>query len=320
MTPTESATATDEQAWDISTIVASLREIRNASLSSRHRTDRPVKLPSRKAITSVMEGLVAALFPHRMGSRTLSDECVDYFVGYTLDIALRELTQQVERELVFLADDDQDQEFNSQPEALRATAEIIVRKFAECLPDVRVMLETDVVAACLSDTAAQNADEVLACYPGLTAIVYHRLAHVLFQLQATLTARIIAEIAHSITGVEIHPGATIGEGFFIVHGTGIIIGPTAVIGRRVRLYHGVTLGAKRNLANDIEMLSECVPRHPRIEDDVVIYAGATLLGNITIGHGSIIGGNVWLTRSVPPRSVITQAQLQSEEFDDGSGI
>ncbi len=133
-------------------------------------------------------------------------------------------------------------------------------------------------------------------------------------------ARIIAEIAHSLTGIDIHPGAQIQGSFFIDHGTGVVIGETTVIGERVRLYHAVTLGAKRFPADENGVSIKGNSRHPTVEDDVVIYAGATVLGRITIGRGSVIGGNVWLTRSVPPGSNISQARLRSEDFDAGSGI
>ena len=162
---------------------------------------------------------------------------------------------------------------------------------------------------------------MLICYPGVTAVIHYRLAHALFEIGAPLIARIMAEIAHSQTGVDIHPGATIAGSFFIDHGTGVVIGETAIVGERVRLYHGVTLGAKRFDQAADGSLVKGAPRHPIVEDDVVIYAGATILGRITLGKGSTIGGNVWLTRSIPPGSHISQAKLRSDEdFESGSGI
>ena len=155
---------------------------------------------------------------------------------------------------------------------------------------------------------------MLVYYPGIQAIIYHRIAHELHLLGLLLVARIIAEIAHSLTGIDIHPGATIGESFFIDHGTGVVIGETAVIGRHVRLYQAVTLGAKRFPIDEYGHLIKGNPRHPIIEDDVVIYAGATVLGRITISRGSIIGGNVWLTHSIPPNSHITQASSQERSI------
>jgi serine O-acetyltransferase len=196
----------------------------------------------------------------------------------------------------------------------------ITREFAAKLPSVRALPESDVRAAYEGDPAARSIDEVLFCYPGIVAITHHRLAHELHKLGAPLIARIISEIAHSATGIDIHPGAQIGGSFFIDHGTGVVIGETAVIGCHVRLYQAVTLGAKRFAIDDSGALIKGGASHPIVEDDVVIYAGATILGRITVGRSSIIGGNVWLTRSVPPGSNITQAQARSDVFVDGGGI
>ena len=151
-------------------------------------------------------------------------------------------------------------------------------------------------------------------------MIHHRVAHELYRLGLPMIARMVAEIAHSLTGIDIHPGARIGRSFFIDHGTGVVIGETAVIGDRVRLYQAVTLGAKNFPTDDQGNLLKGHPRHPLVEDDVVIYAGATILGRITIGKGSVIGGNVWLTRSVPPCSQISQAKVRSEDYTEGSGI
>jgi serine O-acetyltransferase len=150
--------------------------------------------------------------------------------------------------------------------------------------------------------------------------MHHRLAHILYQLGAPLVARMISELAHSATGIDIHPGAQIAESFFIDHGTGVVIGETAIIGRYVRVYQAVTLGAKRFQKDDNGLLVKGNARHPIVEDNVVIYAGATILGRITIGQGSTIGGNVWLTHSVPPGSNISQASTRSELFQGGAGI
>ena len=154
----------------------------------------------------------------------------------------------------------------------------------------------------------------------LKAIIHHRIAHELYRLGAPIIARIIAELAHSATGIDIHPGAQIAGNFFIDHGTGVVVGETAVIGERVRLYQAVTLGAKRLPADGSGALIKGEARHPVVEDDVVIYAGATVLGRVTVGRGSVIGGNVWLTRSVPTGSRIVQAQADKEVFENGAGI
>ena len=175
-------------------------------------------------------------------------------------------------------------------------------------------------AAFDGDPSARSTEEVLLSFPGVKAITHHRIAHALHVLGAPIVARIIASLAHGATGIDIHPGATIGSAFFIDHGTGVVIGETTEIGARVRLYQAVTLGAKRFSVDETGALVKGEPRHPIVEDDVVIYAGATILGRVTIGKGSSIGGNVWLTRSVPPGSTIVQAQARSETFDHGAGI
>lgn len=299
---------------DIDSIVGELRALRVASLESRNRHDRPPRLPSRKILASVAEGLSAAMFPNRLGSAELADEGIDHYVGHILNMTLRELMVQIQHELHYnsgleiLSDED------------RAQSVAITQAFAKSLPEVRRLLESDIKAAYEGDPAARNIDEVLVCYPGITAITHYRLAHVLHELGVPLIARMISEIAHSVTGVEIHPGAQIGGSFFIDHGTGVVIGETAIIGHNVRLYQAVTLGAKRFPVDENGALVKGNLRHPIVEDDVVIYAGATILGRITIGRGSTIGGNVWLTRSVPPGSNITQAHTRHEIFENGAGI
>lgn len=302
---TEATEVLDQgDALGISQVVGALRDVRLASLEHRNRRDRPPKLPARKALAEVVEGLGAALFPNRLGLPDLREEGIDYFVGHTLDVALRELIAQVRLELDFAAD-KVDTAGKTRGQALN-----LVRDFAARLPQVRLLLDSDIRAAFEGDPAARSVDEVLVCYPGINAIIHYRIAHVLHQLGVPLVARIITEIAHSATGIDIHPGASIDEGFFIDHGTGVVIGETCVIGRHVRLYQAVTLGAKRFPQEADGSLVKGHARHPVVEDDVVIYAGATILGRITIGSGSVIGGNVWLTYSVPPNSNITQAQMR----------
>ena len=301
--------------WNIDAIVSELRGLRNRSLEERQRENRPPQLPSRKILMEILDGFSAVLFPNRLGSGDVTREGVDYFVGHTLNSTLRRLLGQITKELLFHA--EQAGEEGTDP---RAKAMEITREFAARLPRLRALLDTDIEAAYQGDPAARSVDEVLVCYPGVSAVICHRLAHELYRLDVPLVARMIAEIAHSSTGIDIHPGAEIGGSFFIDHGTGVVIGETSIIGQRVRLYQAVTLGAKRFPVDDHGALLKGHARHPIVEDDVVIYAGATILGRITIGHGSTIGGNVWLTRSVPPGSNITQAQARNELFDAGAGI
>lgn len=303
--------------WDISNIVSELRQARNEWRSRRGWSREPGvrELPSREVLGSMVTQLCGALFPMRLGPQDLREESEDYYVGHTLDSALNLLQYQAQLELRYTGR-QQGLDVSSQEINQKATA--LVREFAASLPALRRILDTDVQAAFKGDPAARSLDEVLLCYPGILATIYHRLAHRLHELGVPLLARVIAELAHSQTGIDIHPGAQIGQGFFIDHGTGVVIGETAIIGERVRLYQAVTLGAKTFPSDNNGGLQKGLPRHPIIEDEVVIYAGATLLGRITIGKGSTIGGNVWLTRSVPPGSVVTQASLRNLATAGGS--
>jgi serine O-acetyltransferase len=302
-----------DQVWRLDDIVAELATI-GAKSQKRLYPGRPQpELPSREAVVAIVTGLVAALFPRHFGSPGLASDEVDLFVADTLDQALRALRQQVRRELHLL----ETGETLGQGEVERRATEI-VQEFAQDLPRIKALLHSDIQAAFDGDPAAKSLDEVVFCYPGVAAIIRHRFAHRLYLLGAPLLARIIAELAHAQTGIDIHPGAEIGESFFVDHGTGVVIGETARLGRRVRLYQAVTLGAKRFEVDATGAIVKGGDRHPILEDDVVIYAGATVLGRITIGRGSSIGGGVWLTKSVPPGSTITQAK--SESFDDGGGI
>ncbi len=292
--------------WPLDAIVARLRDLRERSLAQRQRVPRPTRLPSRVALGELIDLLIAALFPHRMGSFEFSVGGTDHFVGHTLDRALRLLAAQVERELYFVDPAPPDLD------TARTQARRLVADFARELPAIRELLDSDIDAAYEGDPAARSVDEILACYPGVTAVIHHRIAHRLLELGAPLVARMIAAIAQATTAVDIHPGARIGRSFFIDHGTGVVIGETAVIGERVRLYQAVTLGAKRFPKAADGTLVKGIPRHPIVEDDVVIYAGATILGRVTIGRGSSIGGNVWLTHSVPPGSQIAQGPSRAD--------
>ena len=303
---------------DIAPVVAELRALRVRSLESRKREIHPPKLPSRTILKDVIDGLATVLYPNRLGAGDLNDEGIDYFVGHTLDANLHRLQEQIQRELRFRA--EQDGNLFPDSQEIDAQAFSIVRQFAATLPRSRELLDTDLNAAFEGDPAAHSIDEVLVCYPGIAAVINHRLAHELYKLGLPLIARMIAEIAHSLTGIDIHPGAAIGPHFFIDHGTGVVIGETTIIGKRVRLYQAVTLGAKRFPADENGVLIKGNARHPIIEDDVVIYAGATILGRITIGRGSTIGGNVWITRSIPENSNVSQAAPRQELFIHGAGI
>jgi serine O-acetyltransferase len=296
--------------FDLAQVVEGLREARKSWRGSLRFPREPGgrEFPAPEAVGSIVDGLRGALFPMRLGPSDLRQESEDYYVGHTLDAALQSLLIQVRLELRYQA---RQKGLIEQSEAsVEAKARQNVRDFAAALPAIRSLLDIDVRAAYEGDPAAGSVDEVLLCYPGIEAMIHFRMAHKLYELGLPLIARLITEKAHGATGIDIHPGATIGEGFFIDHGTGVVIGETAIIGSRVRVYQAVTLGAKRFPAEEDGTLKKGLPRHPIVEDDVVIYAGATILGRVTIGKGSTIGGNVWLTRSVPPESNITQANSQ----------
>jgi serine O-acetyltransferase len=296
--------------WNLGAIIDGLRISREATHNIRHQ-GRIRELPSREALTGIVNGLSAALFPTHYGRPNLTDESIDYFVGDTLNTTLNRLTEQVRRGLLFSSQPDEAGGPNDA--ALAERADGITRAFAAGLPAIRALLVSDVQAAFAGDPAATSVAEIMLCYPGTIAILYYRLAHSLHQLGAPFLARLISDIGHSLTGIDIHPGARIGASFFIDHGTGVVIGETAILGQRVRLYQAVTLGAKRFPADATGALVKGIPRHPIVEDDVVIYAGATILGRITIGAGSTVGGNVWLTQSVPPGSNVSQAQMRNDD-------
>jgi serine O-acetyltransferase len=319
----------NEQAWastethapeaslDLPHIVTQLRQARERwrVTQGRPRETSGRELPSREALAQIVAGLRGALFPMRLGPPDLRQDNEDYFVGHTLDTALHALLGQVRLELGHQA--------RSRAESGRSVDEhalYVVREFGAALPGIRELLDTDVLAAYRGDPAARSVDEVLLCYPGLHAVIHHRLAHRLHELGVPLLARIVAELAHGDTGIDIHPGARIGSHFFIDHGTGVVIGETAVIGRNVRIYQAVTLGAKRFEVDDEGQLKKGGARHPIVEDDVVIYAGATVLGRVTIGRGASIGGNVWLTHSVPAGSRIAQANALDDRLVDTASV
>lgn len=264
------------------------------------------ELPSRLNVLAAIEAIRSAFFPGYFERAPASARA---FVREKVEFAREALTEEVRRALSFAS-----------AGAQVSGAAKVVDQFISRLPDVRRLAATDVEAAFEGDPALRNRDEAILTYPGLLSVTSQRLAHELYLLDVPLLPRMITEAAHSKSGIDIHPGATIGESFFIDHGTGVVIGETARIGNRVRLYQGVTLGAKSFPRDAQGRPVKGADRHPIVEDDVVIYAEATILGRVTIGRGSVIGGNVWLTHSVPPGSRITQAAADAEAFVGGGGI
>jgi serine O-acetyltransferase len=298
-------------------VVDALCAANSGLLDARHHHGDRRLLPSRDIIAGLVDDLRAVLFPGHFGSSDLAAASLRYQIGARLDQAQRALREQVRRGLAFGCDHGaSDNGCRACDERANEITDALVAR----LPAIRALLGTDVRAAYDGDPAAQFIDETLFCYPGVAAVIHHRIAHELYQQNVPLIPRIIAELAHSATGIDIHPGAHIAGSFFIDHGTGVVIGETASIGRRVRIYQGVTLGARGFPGDDRGHPLKGLPRHPLVEDDVVIYAGATILGRITIGRGAIIGGNVWVTHSVAPGTRVTQAHFGHETFEGGSGI
>lgn len=301
----------------LSSVVAELDRQKDALATPLRRTYTGHHLPSRTEIRSLVDLLRAVIFPGYFGNRDVTEKSLSYHVGATLHRATLILVDEIHRGLCFACRKPADERVSAQCEA---EAREMTASFLERLPSLRQLLALDAVAAYEGDPAAPSPSEAIFCYPGVLALTSHRIAHELYRLGIPLIPRIISEHAHSETGIDIHPGARIGEKLFIDHGTGVVIGETSIIGDRVRLYQGVTLGAKSFPLDRQGHPIKGIDRHPIIEEDVTIYAGATILGRITIGAGSVIGGNVWLTRSLPPGSVISQARAVPEQFVDGGGI
>ncbi|MDR0878278.1 MAG: serine O-acetyltransferase, partial [Treponema sp.] len=255
-------------------------------------------LPSRESVADILLGLDELVFPGFHESQSLDHNNLGLITAEKVNHIARELIREVEKSLAFSTRNGDSTGCGQ--DGCHAAAELIVESFFDELPQIRSALNLDMKAAFKGDPAAKSYEEVIVSYPGFQAIAVHRLANFFWKAQTPLIPRMMSELVHGRTGIDIHPGATIGESFFIDHGTGVVIGETTVIGKNVKLYQGVTLGAlsvKKEEGNR--------KRHPTIEDDVTIYANATILGGeTTIGRGSVIGGSVWITESVPPESMV----------------
>ncbi|MBM6575112.1 serine acetyltransferase [Microvirga sp. SRT01] len=284
---------------------AGLRTAREAWRARQPEGRDVASFPSRAVVEDVVALLAAALYPRRLGQFRGKPVDEDNFVVAKLLAAFTALEREIGNELGYW----QAEARGAFEKDLPAT---IVRLFGATLGDIRRLIDSDVEAAFLGDPAARSVDEILVSYPGAIASLHHRISHQLDALGAPIVARLISEIGNERTGIDIHPGAAIGEEFFIDHGTGVVIGETAIIGARVRLYQHVTLGARSALgaARRKGEGGSRYARHPIVGDDVVVYAGATILGRVTIGARSTIGGNVWLLSDVPPDSVVVQPEAQ----------
>ncbi len=282
--------------WNLPRVVADLRRSRDVTHNIRP-PGRIPRAPSREALEALIKDFTAALFPRHYGQEGVDEADLDAFVSSKLASALERLAEQAARGFAFSRIPGE--EDGESPQTLEAAGEALARDFAAQLAPIRGLLVSDLQAAYKGDPAATNFPEILLSYPGVSAVLHHRFAHALHRLGATLLARLVSDIGRTRTGVDIHPGAAVGGSFFIDHGAGVVIGETAVIGERVRIYQGVTLGARSFPTDAAGFLIKGAPRHPIIEDDVVIYAGATVLGRVTIGRGATVGGHAWLTRSLP---------------------
>lgn len=288
-------------------------------LYHEHRDGDP--LPSAKELEEIIDLARAILFPGYFGKSSVNIHTIQYQIGVSMERLHKLLTQQILAGLCFglMAD-----ECECQSEIpCHETASALALKVIEKLPEIRRILATDVEAAYNGDPAADSFSEIISCYPVIKALTNYRLAHELVLLGVPLIPRMMTEMAHSETGIDIHPAATIGEHFTIDHGTGVVIGATCIIGNNVKLYQGVTLGAKSFPLDANGNPIKGIPRHPILEDNVIIYANATILGRITIGKGSVVGANVWVTKNLRPNTKKFKKEKVDSidlEYNQGMGI
>jgi serine O-acetyltransferase len=280
-----------------------------------HRPLHDIIMPSLDSLREIMDRLRAAIFPGYYGKTPMRQASLRYHLAANLDTLNALLTDQIMRGICFACEKEVGECEDCRQKAAKASITFLQR-----LPELRRLLIGDARAAYEGDPAATSPGETIFCYPSLYTMLHHRIAHELYLLHVPVIPRIISEMAHSRTGIDIHPGASIGEEFFIDHGTGVVIGETCIIGKNCRLYQGVTLGALSFPKNADGTLTKGIARHPVLEDHVTVYAGATILGRITVGAGSIIGGNVWLTNDVPAGSKIAQERNAQSTEDAMTGV
>lgn len=281
--------------------------------------ERTIGMASKEQIYQVLRMLRSALFPGVYEKHPIDESNIDILTGNNIRAAAIELKALIERCLINECK-NRENKHGDCTECIDKANDITVDLVAQ-LPSIREQLHKDIEAAYEGDPAAAKREEILLSYPSIEALSIHRLAHVLYLHRVPIIPRVMSEYAHGRTGIDIHPGAEIGEYFFIDHGTGVVIGETCVIGNHVKIYQGVTLGAKSFKLDEKGNPVKGIKRHPNVEDNVVIYAGSTILGGDTvIGHDSIIGGNVWLTGSVPPYSKVYNSQpsptIKNGKIDD----
>ena len=293
--------------------VAKLAEQSSKEVSMMPATVAP--LPSVEQVKRIVTLVKNIIFPDYFGKRQPDEAIRAYHIGVAMEELVTLLTKQIAHGLQFCENCEEERT----KDQVYGEAEKLALEFIDALPEIKRLLYTDIQAMFDNDPAAPNYGEVIFSYPSMNTMTHYRIAHKLHELKVPVIPRIITELAHSKTGIDIHPGAQIGEYFAIDHGTGVVIGETTIIGNHVTLYQGVTLGAKSfKYDENGNMLN--VPRHPILEDNVTVYSNASILGRITIGHDSTIGGNIWLTHSVPPNSKILQSKAVDAAFTDGAGI
>ncbi len=273
-------------------------------LFHQHKDGEP--LPSARVLCDIIDLARAILFPGYYGNSTINSRTINYHIGVNIETLFNLLSEQILAGLCFASENSCD----SCTESKREEAAKLAAKFISRLPHLRRVLATDVEAAYNGDPAAESYGEVIFCYPAIKAISNYRIAHELLQLNVPLIPRIITEMAHSETGIDIHPGAKIGKYFTIDHGTGVVIGATSIIGSHVKIYQGVTLGAKSFPLDEEGKPIKGIPRHPILEDNVIVYSNATILGRITIGSNATVGGNIWVTEDVKPGARIVQPKAK----------
>ncbi|MBR4115213.1 MAG: serine acetyltransferase [Bacteroidales bacterium] len=270
-----------------------------------HKSNGDVPMPSVNALAKIVETIQEIIFPGYFGRDVVCADTIEFYTGVNVDKLFAMLSQQIQRGLMFDCNECKD----LTKEESAKIAENIAVAFIKRLPYIRHMLSLDIQAAYNGDPAAKSFGEIIFCYPVIKTLLHYRTAHELLLLNVPLIPRIITEMAHSATGIDIHPAAQIGEYFTIDHGTGVVIGATCIIGNHVQLYQGVTLGAKNFPLDENGNPIKGIPRHPIVEDDVIIYSNATLLGRITIGKGAVIGANVWVTHDVEPNTKVLERKL-----------
>ncbi|HPC64373.1 MAG TPA: hypothetical protein P5175_03930 [Anaerohalosphaeraceae bacterium] len=272
-------------------------------------------LPVRDKIIHILDLLVELMFPGYTGRRKITRDTIHSVVHELLVVLRRELSEQIE-----LALRHQCRIKDCSTCDCTVLADSNAASLLQRIPHIREMLKTDIQAAFDGDPAAKSFEEIVISYPYIVAISIHRIAHELYRMEVPLIPRIMSECAHSRTGIDIHPGAQIGRYFFIDHGTGVVIGETAVIGDHVKIYQGVTLGALSFPKDERGQIIRGRKRHPTLEDDVTVYAEATILGDITVGRGAVIGGNVWIRESVPAGTIVTITKPEALYRKKGPGF